>query len=164
MTRIAIIGPESVGKTTLACQLGQRLGMTVVEEYARKYVEQLDHRYTYQDVENIAQQQVNEYKLNPHAVFDTEMIITKVWFDVVFGKHPDWLDPWINSHKMDFYVLLKPTIPWVYDPVRENPEKREQLYQEYLDEVLSLKVPYMECDPLNPQLTDIIVDALHRDW
>lgn len=147
MHRIAIIGPESVGKSTLAQQLGQRLAIPIVNEYAREYVEHLNRPYTYDDVEIIARHQTQEFEQYKNAVFDTEMIITKVWFDIVYGKRPEWLDNWMETHKMNFYILLQPTIPWQYDPVRENPGNRDTLYQIYKSEIIRLGVPFTECDP-----------------
>ncbi len=144
MLRVALIGPESVGKSTLAHQLGEHYNMPVVDEYAREYVTDLGREYDYVDVENIALHQCEEYENNPNAFFDTDMIITKVWFDVVYGRHPEWLDKWVLEHKMDFYLLLKPDIEWKADPTRENGDRREWLYDLYKKEVEALKVRYSE--------------------
>ena len=144
MARIALIGPESVGKSTLAHRLSERCGMSVVDEYAREYVADLGRAYEYADVEKIALRQCEEYELYKEAFFDTDMIITKVWFDVVYGRRPEWLDLWMRSHKMDFYLLLKPDIEWKADPTRENGDKREWLYGLYKKEVETLGVSYYE--------------------
>ena len=86
--RIGIIGPESTGKTTLARHLAGRCHGTWVPEYARTYVEQLDHPYTRQDVEAIARYQVKQLQADyrtEDVFFDTELIITRVWF-----LHKQW--------------------------------------------------------------------------
>lgn len=142
MSRIALIGPESVGKSTLAHQLSNRYGKPVVDEYARTYVEQLNRPYVYEDVELIMRQQMEEFDRFPDAFFDTDMIITKVWFDVVYGRHPHLLDLWMAEHKMDFYLLLQPDIEWIPQAVRENGNNRRQLFETYRKEIELLRVPY----------------------
>ncbi len=144
MSRIALIGPESVGKSTLAGQLGSRYNKPVVDEYARTYVEALDRPYTYNDVEIIMQQQMDEFDRFSDAFFDTDMIITKVWFDVVYGRHPALLDLWMAKHKMDFYLLLQPDIKWESQAVRENGNNRRQLYETYRREIEQTGIPYAE--------------------
>lgn len=138
--RIALIGPESTGKSTLAKQLAQRLGLPYVEEYARNYVEQLGRPYNYQDVENIARRQCLEVQHD--GVFDTELLLTKVWFNDKYGTCPQWLEEAISTWPMDFYLLLSPDLPFVPDPVRENPCRREELFETYRREVIRLGIPY----------------------
>ena len=70
--------------------------------------------------------------------FDTEIIITKVWLDEVYGKRPVWLtEPVPPACQMDFYLLLVPDLPAVPDPLRENLEQsaRERLFRIYLHEI-----------------------------
>jgi nicotinamide riboside kinase len=56
--RIAVTGPESTGKTTLAKQLAEHFSGQYIPEFAREYVEKLSDHYTYEDVEIIANHQV----------------------------------------------------------------------------------------------------------
>jgi len=59
--RIAVTGPESTGKTTLAKQLAEWSNGQYIAEFAREYVEKLPHPYTFQDVETIARTQIEQY-------------------------------------------------------------------------------------------------------
>ncbi len=144
---IVVTGPESTGKTNIASHLSKKLNCIWVPEYARTYVEKLHRPYTYEDVEHIAKKQIHDYmyftKRYRILIFDTWLIITKVWFDKVFGKHPHWLDEKIKNLKIDFYLLCAPDLEWVPDPVRENGgEIRKELFQIYEKEIRSLAVPY----------------------
>jgi len=68
--------------------------------------------------------------------FDTWLIITKVWFDFVYGKHPQWLDLHIRNSKVDLFLLCDIDLPWIADPVRENGgENREKLNLIYQQEL-----------------------------
>ena len=148
MYRVGIIGPESTGKSTLATYLAHRYGGVLVPEYAREYMERLApaYAYTYEDVVEIAQQQVRELatpRAESEVVFyDTELIITKVWFLHKYGKCPDFLLHAIEQYPMDVYLLCYPDMAWQPDPVRENPTIREYLFQWYEKEVQALGVPY----------------------
>ena len=153
--KVGIIGPESTGKSTLASYLAHRYGGVLVSEYAREYMEEraCACAYTYEDVVNIAKQQVLQlqsgisggitegYRTNV-VFFDTELIITKVWFLHKFGKCPDFLEEALHAYPMDVYLLCYPDMEWVPDPVRENPNIREYLFDWYEREIQALDIPY----------------------
>ena len=151
MYKVGIIGPESTGKSTLARYLAKRYKGVLVPEYAREYMEKLDRAYTITDVETIAKHQIqqlqeitsNRSPLNAHLYFyDTELIVTKVWFEYKYGACPDWVEQAIRSYPMDMYLLCYPDIEWEPDPVRENPNIRLELFKRYESEILRLNIPY----------------------
>ncbi len=153
MFRVAIIGPESTGKSTLAAYLARRYNGLLIPEYARTYVEQLNRPYTYDDVVAIARYQIEEIEsifhqrssqyTNSKAVFfDTDLIITKVWFEYKYGSCPDWLLKALHDYPMDVYLLTYPDIDWKPDPVRENPNIRLELFNRYKQEIQTLNIPY----------------------
>ena len=109
--------------------------------------------YTYEDVVNIAQQQVQQLQNCIHGgitegyrsnvvFFDTELIITKVWFLHKFGKCPDFVEKALHDYPMDVYLLCYPDMEWEPDPVRENPDIREYLFDWYEREIQALGIPY----------------------
>ena len=61
------------------------------------YVEGLHRPYTFEDVEHIARQQLTSYENEFHGkewvFFDTWLIITRVWFEVVY-KVGSQMDRW----------------------------------------------------------------------
>jgi nicotinamide riboside kinase len=63
MYKIAILGPESTGKSELAKALATYYKGEWVPEYAREYVEQLVEPYTFEDVCIIAQKQIEQQRL-----------------------------------------------------------------------------------------------------
>ena len=151
MYKVGIIGPESTGKTTLARYLAERYhGVLVPEyarEYAREYVEQLGRPYTREDVETIARHQIEQLQgltTNDQRLyfFDTELIITKVWFEYRYGECPAWVEDALRRFPMDVYLLCYPDIEWQFDPVRENPDIREELFLRYEQEIQKLSIPY----------------------
>ena len=145
---IVATGAESTGKTELCRFLSAELDIPWVPELSRNYVEQLGRPYTYDDVVEIAHLQLAEFERTIAAghtavLFDTDLIITKVWFDVVYGKCPDWIPEAIRLHPATLHLLCKPDIPWVPDNVRENGgAMREKLSEIYLNELKSFGLPY----------------------
>ncbi len=140
MKRVLVTGPESTGKTELVNYLSQRYRGVAVDEYARAYVEGLDRPYTFKDVEHIALQQFSsyekEYPGEDWVFFDTWLMITRVWFEVVYQRVPQWIDDAIHKAEFDLVLLCAPDLPWVADRVRENGgEQRERLFKRYENEL-----------------------------
>ncbi|MFH0759123.1 MAG: ATP-binding protein [Bacteroidota bacterium] len=140
LKRILVTGPESSGKTDLVNCLADRFHGCAVKEYAREYVEQLGRHYNYEDLEHIARQQASEYEKayegGEFVFFDTWLIITRVWFDLVYGQIPAWLDHSISEARFDLVLLCAPDIPWIPDGIRENGGlEREMLFDRYKKEL-----------------------------
>jgi len=139
--RIVLTGPECTGKSTLAIRLAQHYNTLCIPEYAREYIAKLSLPYTYEDVVHIAETQVVKLEefskmANRILFLDTYLIISKVWFDLVFKRRPEWIDKELSKHSVDFYLLCDTDIPWEVDPVRENGgERREFLMGLYKQEL-----------------------------
>ena len=145
--KIVISGPESTGKTELASFLAGTCAGLFIPEYARSYVERLDRRYNYDDVEHIAlaqKSQLREAVQQGHrCIFlDTYLVITKVWFMEVFGRKPGWIDEELHLAGIDLFLLCYPDLEWIEDGVRENPgARREYLFERYREEIAMLGRP-----------------------
>ena len=150
MYKIAILGPESTGKTMLAGQLADYFQAPWVPEYAREYVECLTVPYTYDDVCWIARTQIEEERRvdnqpsqADYIFFDTELIITKVWFSYRFGQVPGFLTEQLNTGFFDLYLLCLPDLPWEPDQVREHGDDREFFFNWYKKEIEQTGKPYV---------------------
>lgn len=149
MYKVGIIGPESSGKSTLARYLAKRYNGVLVPEYAREYVEQKGTtEVTFDELCLIAKHQIEELERlsfdNEVVFFDTELIVTKVWFDYAFGRVPEWLNENIHRFPMDVYLLTYPDIAWISDPARSNGSDaiRKELFDRYEAEIQALDIPY----------------------
>ena len=147
MFKVGIIGPESTGKTTLARELAQQFNGLYVPEYAREYVERKGTtEVTWDELCAITKHQIAELERSNNEVvfFDTELLVTKVWFDYAFGRVPEWLDEAVRRYPMDAYLLTYPDIPWVPDPARTNGSDaiRLELFNRYEAEIQALDIPY----------------------
>lgn len=145
--KIVITGAESTGKSTLTESLANHFQTIWVPEFSRSYIEKLNRDYTYADIEIIARHQIAEQKnIHPNVkivFFDTWLIITKVWFEFVFGESPAWLHKFILQSKIDLFLICDIDIPWIFDPVRENGGKnRRVLHNIYIEQIKSYGFNY----------------------
>ena len=103
MYKVGIIGPESSGKSTLARYLAKRYNGIYVPEYGRTFVEQKGTtEVTWDELCAIARHQIEELESYSGVVFfDTELIVTKIWFEYAFGRVPEWLNENIHRYPMD---------------------------------------------------------------
>jgi len=145
MIKIAITGPESSGKTTLAVKLAQHYSIPVVHEFARTYLENNSGIYKKEDLTEIAvgqNQQWLNHQNQPAIICDTEMLVIKIWSEVKFGSCDEEIKKLFNYQEMQHYFLCKPDIPWEYDPLRENPDNREELFLLYEHELIKNNLSY----------------------
>ncbi len=145
---IVITGAESTGKSTLTEALAKYFNVPFIPEIARDYVEHLNAKYNYNDVEKIAKRQVEQLNQlkntnHPFIFVDTWLIITKIWFEVVFKKTPDWFESEIQKNKIDLFLVCDTDLPWIADPVRENGgEQREILQNKYIETIREYNYEY----------------------
>lgn len=160
-----ITGAESTGKSALTTELAIRFGATGVPEFARTYLESINRHYDYADVELIARRQIELIKLNrdkPLVFFDTCLIILKVWFREVFTDVPDWLEAEIPRAGRGTYLLCEPDLPWEYDPLRENPHRREYLSEQYEQELNAAGFSYFRVFGTGEQRVKNAVEIVNR--
>ena len=145
---IVITGAESTGKSTLTERLANHFEVPFIPEIAREYVENLNRKYTYSDVETIAKMQITRFNSilesdAPYIFVDTWLIVTKIWFEFVFKKIPDWLINEILKTKIDLFLVCDIDLPWIYDPVRENGgENRKILQEKYIENITEFNFDY----------------------
>lgn len=148
--KIVLNGPESTAKSTLTKQLAKHYRVPYMPEYAREYLAaKATPNYTFEDIEHIARKQFEQhryiYKTSAaFVIFDTDIIITKIWFQEVFGKVPPYIDQLIWQSKPNLYLVTYPDIKWEADAVRENGtnQRRKLLFEKYVEEIQKIKVPF----------------------
>ena len=147
MIRIAIVGPESTGKSTLAEQLAKKYKTVFVPEAARDYISKLNRKYTLDDINEISRIQLQMEddlagSANKILFCDTNLLVTKIWANYVFHAGTEFIEENLRVRKYDLHLLTHTDIPWTPDPQREHPLHREELFQIYRNQLDAMNVPY----------------------
>jgi HTH-type transcriptional repressor of NAD biosynthesis genes len=146
--RIALLGPESCGKSYLTEYLARYFQTVCVEEYGRTYCEKFGMDLTELDFAHIAGGQLYREdemaKLANRILFcDTELIITQVWSEIYFnGVCQPWIVEAGKRRHYDHFLLLAPDIPWVNDGLREYEQKRTWMFERLKAILEERNLPY----------------------
>lgn len=145
--KIAVVGPESTGKSTISAELARHYNTVWVPEYAREYCAQLTEECSWQDEINMFRGQLElEKQLLPDAnkllICDTTFITVKIWSEYTFGKAPAEVLDELQKHPYDLYLLMDIDLPWQDDPLRDFPHLREYFMDVWHQELKSLNAQY----------------------
>lgn len=148
LLKIAVVGPESTGKSTMARYLAEVLDSPYVPEYARYYCKNLQNQYTLQDELNMFYGQLaleeaisTQAKSRP-LICDTTIMTVKIWCDHLFNHTPEEVLSEIRQRQYDFYLLMDIDLPWENDPLRDFPEDREHFMSIWKQELNNLDADY----------------------
>jgi len=152
--RVALVGPESSGKTTLARLLAGHYGGGWVEEYVREYMERRDvgrghaRPFAEDDIEAIGRGQAaaEDRAANDAGALlfcDTELLTTEIWGEIYFGAAPEWVRRESLRRRYSLYLLLAPDIPWHDDGTREFPHLRADHFARLRAELDARALPYV---------------------
>ena len=160
--KIAVVGPESSGKSTLAQNLAKHYQTQWIPEYSRFYCEELNRDYTLQDELNmfygqLALEKAVESIATEKLLFcDTTILTVKIWSDELFGETPEMVLNKIKSHPYDFYILLKNDLPWQDDPLRDFKGRGDYFMDVWRKELNALNVCYTEVGGLDERTANAI--------
>lgn len=168
LIKIAVVGPESTGKSTIAQAVARHFDTVCVPEYAREYCKNLHNEYTLQDEVNMYYGQIAlENMLIPLAknnllICDTTIMTIKIWCDYLFGDTPQDVKEEINNRHYDLYLLMDIDLPWEEDPLRDFPEHREHFMGVWESELKSLKANYIIISGLGDERLKNALEATNR--
>jgi len=149
VVKIAVVGPESTGKSSISEELAAYFDTIVVPEYAREYCKDLDRNYTLEDEVNIFYGQLAlENKLIPEArngllICDTMILTVKIWCDHLFGFTPQEVLDAIARQHYDLYLLMDIDLPWQEDELRDFPDLREHFMAVWHQELRAVSANYV---------------------
>jgi NadR type nicotinamide-nucleotide adenylyltransferase len=146
--KIAVVGPESTGKSTMSAYLADHYQTVWVPEFARGYCEKLTEPVTWQDEINMFYGQMaleKEYlpKANKILICDTTFLTVKIWCDYTFNRSPQEVLDELPKHPYDLYLLLNIDLPWVEDPLRDFPHMRGHFLNIWQKELDALNANYV---------------------
>jgi NadR type nicotinamide-nucleotide adenylyltransferase len=160
--RIAVIGPECCGKSTLVKRLATVFRTSHIDEYARRYMDE-HHRsglrtpdahgklaFAYDDLPNIARgQMVTEdamaFNANRIIFCDTDLLTTWLWTNHYFGRCEEWIRTEGLRRRYDVTLLTDPRgLPYESDHLRSMPDldQRVAMFESFRDAMAAHGRPY----------------------
>lgn len=152
--RIAIMGPESTGKSSLTKKLASFYYTNFVIEYGRHVYETNGNKITIDDFIPIStgRQSLEDWMIldsNKLLFCDTEDLTTYIFskmyfpeeFHTVINYFEDVLD---KKEKYDLYILLKPDCPSIQDGTRNFLEERNDHYEIIKQEMIDREYNFVE--------------------
>ena len=146
--RVAILGAESSGKSTLAAALAERYGTVWVPEYLREFVATQGRVPVAEDQYGIARTQVEREAAAAaqarHFLFcDTTPLMTVVYSRHYFHGADAPLAALADAAHYDLTLVTAPDSPWVADGLqRESEAVRQLIYRYLLDELDARGIAY----------------------
>jgi len=149
--KVAVIGTESCGKSTLVKKLAKLYNTEYVHEVGRDYCEKYSDRLTPAMFNSIAMEhfllQEKKLELSNKILFvDSDATITQYYLDMYFNNEKSPLiDEIIKIQDYDLALFLEPDVKWVPDGFRfagdnavriKNNEKLKRMFNER-------KIPFM---------------------
>ncbi|OHX14494.1 AAA family ATPase [Chromobacterium sphagni] len=151
--RVAIVGPESSGKSTLAEAWAERLRRegrraAWVAEYSRAYYADRPYISSMADIEAIAAGQLTaEARAACGAdilLCDTTVLTCKIWAEVAFGRASPALLRLYRPQDYALTLLTRPDMPWQADPLRSHPTQRDWLLDLHRRELADMGIAAVE--------------------
>jgi nicotinamide riboside kinase len=129
--RIAVFGPESTGKTTLARQLAGHFGEPWSPEFVRGFWDLRGGKITAGDLDVIGKGQIEgeeaaAAKARDLLFCDTELLTCVLWDDLLFpGACPGWVRSEADRRARAFalYLFCDTDLPFEPDPQRCFPDE-----------------------------------------
>lgn len=160
--KIAVVGPESTGKSTIAQELARHYQTLWVPEYARYYCAALTEPCSLQDEVNMfhgqlaLEESILAIAEKDLVICDTTFITVKIWSDEVFGNTPQLVVDALPDHPYDLYLLMDIDLPWQEDPLRDFPHKRTYFMEVWHKELQQLNANYVVISGQEDRLNNAI--------
>jgi nicotinamide riboside kinase len=144
MRRFVLTGPECSGKTTLSKYLAEHFRGKYLAEPARTILNGVE-AYTPKDLLAILGAYIKRDDVNffdAKLFLDTDLQNLFLWWQERYGPAPRKLFRAYKAQSERFFLLCKPDLPWIYDPLRENPIDRDRLFELYYRDLTQRGLPF----------------------
>ncbi|OCB76880.1 DUF4301 family protein [Flavobacterium crassostreae] len=150
--RIALFGPESTGKTTLAIQLASYYKTSWVPEFAREYLQnKWDKNQQVCALADMLPIAIGQLQAENQQVAsasellfcDTNLLLTKVFSEVNYQSCHPLLDNAAQEHGYDLTFLTDVDVPWQKDDLRTRPSGRDAVFSVFEKALIDHQKPFV---------------------
>jgi NadR type nicotinamide-nucleotide adenylyltransferase len=151
--RIAVVGAESTGTTTMARALAAHYATTWVPEYGRTYAEEKQRRFGQarwrtDEFVHIATEQARWEDQAARLAFrvlvcDTDPLATAIWHERYVGCRSPQVEAIGANRSYSLYLLTDIDVAFVQDGTRDGEELRGWMHRRFQDELERRARPYV---------------------
>ncbi len=153
VARIAVVGAESTGTTTMAKALADHYQTVWIPEYGREYYEDrvrrgvADRPWATSEFAEIATEQarledLGAYSADRVLICDTDPFATELWHERYVGSMSREVGAIARDRRYALYLLTSTDIPFVQDGFRDGEQIRESMHKRFVEE-LEARKPYL---------------------
>lgn len=154
---VAIVGPESVGKSTMTKYLAKLFNGSAVNEFGRTLSVAKAHDLDTVDFIDIADGQAKLIEIatrnatSPFVFTDTEAYTTYLFSDIYLNYLDDRILNVARDQDIDLYIVLAPTVDWVDDGERvvSKQEGRQKFFDDLIEHLKADGKNYVVIDDPN---------------
>lgn len=157
--KVAIVGGESCGKTTITPRVASEFGASYTTEAGRDFVEKYGTDQTNKAIWGyILREQPHREAVAARTsptglvICDTDLLTTSVWYERWVGVdhwYGNVLDPIALEHSQSYehYIIMSHVgVPWVNDGSRSEESNREFFTDRLIEKVEEAGIPYTVID------------------
>ncbi len=164
--RMALLGGESSGKTTLARALAHRLTTVFVPEYGRQLWEELRETLSETQLLHVAQTQVawedeHARRAQGWLICDTTALTTLQYCLHDHGHAPPELRS-LAQRRYDLFVMCEPDFEFVQDGCRRDDDFRAQQHDWTLRQLAGMKVTPVSVRGTVAQRVDQVLSCINN--
>lgn len=146
--KVAVLGTESTGKTTLTGQLARHYNCSFVLEAGRDLIPD-STQFTFDDLHLVANEhakRIDEAILgnSPLVIIDTDIHITKSYAKFAFYRELAVNEHIYKTNKADLYLYLNNDAPYYQDGTRLNKAERDLLDQSHREILVGHQIKFVE--------------------
>lgn len=171
MIKIAIVGPECSGKSTLVEKLSKHFDTSYAKEIARDYLHEQSGAYTQKDLVFMAKLQLEEEEIseeNAQEVLfcDTNLLNFLIWSEVKYGNVSKKLKELWNPNNYDLHLICFPDLPYEADELREHPTQsdREWLFRLHEANLIENESKFVVIRGKGEERTQSAIEAILKEF
>lgn len=122
--KVAIVGTESCGKSTLTKQLAKYYNTNYVHEVGRDYCEKYSDQLTQDHFDSLAMdhyrlQEIKAETSNKILFIDSEAVVTQYYAEMYGFEKTNLIESIAEKQDYDLIIHLEPDVKWVADEFRK---------------------------------------------
>jgi NadR type nicotinamide-nucleotide adenylyltransferase len=149
LARVAILGAESSGKSTLAAALAAHFQTAWVPEYLREFVDtrgRVPFEHDQAGIARIQRERENAAAANANGFLfcDTAPLMTAVYSQVYWGRVDEELQALARRHDYALTLVAAPDCPWEPDGLqRDSDEVRQRVHRVLVETLDERGIPFV---------------------